>query len=900
MIRTEEEHLAHYGILRRSGRYPWGSGKDENTRNRDFLDIISQHKKDGMSEAEIAKGYGITTTELRAAKSIASAQQKQEKRLTAQRLKDKGWSNVEIGKRMGINESSVRSLLSVGAKDKVDALHSTANMLREQVRKKAMIDVGKGVEYQLGVTKSRLDTAVALLKEEGYAVHNIKIMQLGTGKFTTMKVLAHPGTTLSEVQKNRHLIQQIQSRSEDHGRTFQSFQPPKSLSSKRVGIVYGPDGGSKSDGVIYVRPGVKDLSLGQNNYAQVRIMVDGTHYIKGMAVYKDDMPPGHDVIFHTSKSNTGNKKDVMKEISSDPENPFGAITSQVMDSKGRVTSVMNKVNDEGTWDTWSKNLPSQFLSKQSPSLATQQLKTTYERRVREYDEISSLTNPSVRKDLLMKFADETDSASVHLKAASLPRQATKVLLPVPSMKPDEIYAPSMRNGEQVALVRFPHGGTFEIPQLKVNNRNPQARKMLGTAAKDAVGIHHSVAQRLSGADFDGDTVLVIPNSRKQVKSSDPLDGLKDFDPQSYKIPKDSPIPRMTAFQRGQEMGKISNLITDMTIRGQGGGASSDEIARAIRHSMVVIDAEKHGLDYRQSEKDHGILQLKEKYQGSKKSGATTLISQAKAPKVIPERQPRSPRRGGPIDPVTGKKVYEPTGRMINERKLVRDPITGEKHYVDTGRKVPATIRVPRLGEAEDAFSLSSGTQMEAIYAVHSNKLKSLANEARKQALATKAHDRSPSAAKAYANEVASLNAKLNLAKKNAPYERHAQLLANAQVSARRQANPHMEKAEVKKLRNQELTKARARTGAGKDSIVITKPEWDAIQAGAISKSKLDEILRHSDTETVKKLALPKRKHLMTGTMKARAQSMLASGYTQQEVADALGIGLTTLKVGLNG
>jgi hypothetical protein len=190
--------------------------------------------------------------------------------------------------------------------------------------------------------------------------------------------------------------------------------------------------------------------------------------------------------------------------------------------------------------------------------------------------------------------------------------------------------------------------------------------------------------------------------------------------------------------------------------------------------------------------------------------------------------------------------------------------------------------------------------MEAIYASHSNRLKSLANDARKQALATKAHDRSPSAAKAYSNEVASLNAKLNLAKKNAPYERHAQLLANAQVSVRRQANPHMEKAEVKKLRNQELTKARARTGAGKDHIVITQAEWDAIQAGAISKSKLDEILRHSDTDTVKKLALPKRKHLMTSSMQSRAKSMLASGYTQQEVADALGVGLTTLKVGLNG
>ena len=50
------------------------------------------------------------------------------------------------------------------------------------------------------------------------------------------------------------------------------------------------------------------------------------------------------------------------------------------------------------------------------------------------------------------------------------------------------------------------------------------------------------------------------------------------------------------------MGKISNLITDMTLL----GASEDKLARAVRHSMVVIDDEKHHLDYKQSEKDNNI------------------------------------------------------------------------------------------------------------------------------------------------------------------------------------------------------------------------------------------------------------------------------------------------------
>ena len=67
--------------------------------------------------------------------------------------------------------------------------------------------------------------------------------------------------------------------------------------------------------MIYVRPGVKDLRIGDKRYGQVRIMVDGTHYLKGMAVYKDDLPPGKDIVFNTNKHNTGRKKDAMKELS---------------------------------------------------------------------------------------------------------------------------------------------------------------------------------------------------------------------------------------------------------------------------------------------------------------------------------------------------------------------------------------------------------------------------------------------------------------------------------------------------------------------------------------------------------------------------------------------------------
>jgi hypothetical protein len=864
---------------------------------------VDKLRSQGMSEAEIARGFGITTTQLRAAKSIAVSQQRQEKIQTAERLKDKGWSNVAIAERMGINESSVRSLLAPGAKDKADALQTTANMLRDHVTEKKYIDVGRGVENQLGITHTRLNAAVAVLREKGYQVFNVYVPQLNMpGKRTTVKVLAPPGTKLADVNANRHLIQQINSYSDDGGRSFLTPQAPISVSSRRIGVVYAEDGGAKADGVIYVRKGVKDLSIGSDRYAQVRIAVDGTHYLKGMAVYKDDMPDGVDLLVNTNKSSTGRKKDVMKEISDDPDLPFGSIVRQIHGPDGKVSSAMNIVGGkegagaEGSWDTWSRTLSSQMLAKQDPRLITSQLRLTQERRQEEFDKIMALTNPTVRKEFLLKFADQTDAAAVHLQAAAMPRQATRVLLPIPSMKSTEVYAPTFRDGETVALVRYPHGGTFEIPQLKVNNRNREAKRIIGPVAKDAIGINHQVARHLSGADFDGDTVIVIPNKSGRIKSTPALDSLKNFDPQVYKLPKDSPIPRINPVRKQQEMGKVSNLITDMTIH----GAKADEIARAVRHSMVVIDSEKHGLDFLQSEKDHGILALKEKYQGGKRAGASTLLSKAGAEIRVPERVPRPARRGGPIDPVTGRKVFESTGRQVPEVKVRRDPVTGERVRIKTGAMKPRTVTSVRLAEVDDAALLSSGSLKEGFYVEHSNRLKAMANNARKEALQTKTIPYSPSARRVYQKEVATINAKLNLAEKNAPLERQANLIANTRVSQRRRANPHMLPEDEKKIRQQELTRARITTGAHKTKIVLTQKEWDAIQAGAISGSKLDRILKNSDTNTVRKLAMPKRQPKMTSAKLARAERMLAAGYTQAEVADALGVGLTTLKEGING
>lgn len=877
----EDVYLAHYGILRKSGRYPYGSGGPEHASNKSFLDYEAQLRKQGLSEAKIAEGMGINTSQLRAAKSIARNAQRQEQIAMAQRLKDKGMSNVAIGARMKIGESSVRALLEPGVKDKADVLSATTNMLRDQVAKKKYIDIGTGVENSLAVSQTKLSTAVAALQEEGYKVHYLKVRQLGTGKQTTLKVLSGPDVPYKEVSNNREKIQQIQSFSEDGGRSYVAMQTPLSVSSKRVAVRYAEEGGATADGVVYVRPGVPDISLGGARYAQVRIAVDGSHYIKGMAMYKDDLPAGVDLMFNTNKSATGNKLDALKPLKDDPDSPFGAIVRQMVDPKtGKVKSAMNIVNEEGDWDKWSKNLSTQLLSKQSPALAREQLSVTYEKRKAEFDEIQRLTNPAVKKKLLESFADGTDSASVHLKAAALPRQRSSVILPINSLSEREVYAPNFRNGEKVALVRYPHGGIFEIPELTVNNNHPEAKKALGQA-KDAIGISSKVAERLSGADFDGDTVLVIPNNNKKIKTAAPLDGLKGFDPQRA-YPAYEGMKVMSSRTKGFEMGLVSNLITDMTIR----GAPAEDLARAVRHSMVVIDAEKHKLNYRQSAIDNGISQLKAKYQGGALAGASTLVSRATSTVRLPDQKARAAKEGGGIDTATGKKVFTRTGET----------------YVDprSGKTVLKTFETQKLAATDNAHTLSSGTPIEKIYADHSNSLKTLANQARRAMVNTKSTPYSPAAKVAYSKEVASLNAKLDVAKRNAPLERQAQLLANAKVEAKKNANPDLEKSEIKKLQSQALTEARIRTGAGKQRIDITPSEWAAIQAGAISNNKLEQILNNADLDRVKELATPRTPTLMTSAKTQRAQSMLASGYTQAEIADALGVSLSTLKTTIEG
>lgn len=993
----ESEELLHYGTPQLypgdphgSGRYREGSGDNPNQHGHDsFLMRLEELKKSGMTEKEIADALGISTGQLRIKKSIAIKEQRAQLVARAEQLQKQGYSNVKIAEIMGLRgESTVRSLLNADSKARMTIAEKTANNLANLVDERGMIDVGIGTERQLGISKEKMNTALELLQAEGYEVYSGRVPQVtNQGKWTTLKVLCPPGTEHREIYEYDKISSLNDITSRDGGDTLEpSFRYPKSMDSNRLAIRYAEEGGAEKDGQVEIRRGVKDLYLGDGvNYAQVRILVDDTHYIKGMAIYSDDLPDGVDVMFNSNKSinKSDNKLDYLKpiepNIKKDPDNPFG---SAIKENRGQLyyddpngdfidpntghkqsLGLINKRAEEGDWRDWSDKVPSQFLSKQPQALIDRQLKESLNEKKAEYDEIMSLTNPTIKRSLLESFADDCDSSAVDLKAVSLPGQKYQVILPLSTIRDDEVYAPNYKDGTQVALIRYPHGGTFEIPIVTVNNRNEEGQKNLTTTPKDAIGINSHVAARLSGADFDGDTVMVIPLSDKvKVKSTKQLEALKDFDTKLEYGPDDHWVDSngIDHYSRaGKEyklmnntqtqMGIISNLITDMTLA----GASDDEKARAVKHSMVVIDAEKHHLDYKQSEIDNGIAQLHKKYQGHLddeghyREGAATLISRAKSEIAIPERKEgafftKDTKEKVILDPDTKIYYKEKTGEQVSQSKvkiMYTDPNTGEKVYRNTGRMYTiveykdssgkkqtasvitkegkqyykdidtglykeltnektttklATQKSTRMAETNDAYTLSRGTLPEQAYAEYANNLKSLANKSRLEALNIRDIPYSPSAKETYKNEVESLNSKLNIALINAPKERQAQLIANSVIKSKLDNAGNLSSDQEKKIRQQALSKARKQVGAKRSEIELTPKEWEAIQAGAISASKLKQIIDNTNSSTLKQLAMPRTTTTLSSAKVSRIKSMSNRGYTTSEIANALGISTSTV------
>ena len=895
-----EDVLQHYGTPRHSGRYPWGSGKNPQ-RNKNFLTRANELKAQGLSSTEIAKAFGYSTTQYRALYSMAVNEKKKDDIAKVLRLKEKGYSNAAIERETGIPESTIRNYLKPDYQARRDTATRIADVLKEQIEERPYLDVGEGVELQLGVTKEQMKTAIEILKQEGYTYHRIGTRQVtDPSKELNVVVLTKGDVPYAEVKANLEKISSPEGvKFEDYAESLKRMGPPQSISSDRVKIRYAEDGGEEKDGVIEIREGVKDLDIGSSRYAQVRIAVDDTHYLKGMAMYGKDIPDGYDIVFNTNKTKgtpmISEDKDnsVLKPLKSDPENPFGA---SIKDQRG----ALNIVNEDEDWQKWSKTLSSQFLSKQSPTLAKKQLDKTYLERLQEFKDISALTNPVIKRKLLESYADECDSAAVHLKATAFPRQAAHVILPITSLKDNEIYAPNYKDGEEVVLIRYPHAGVFEIPRLKVNNQNAEGRELLQNA-KTAVGINSHVASILSGADFDGDTVTVIPIKGLSIKDrtqiSDPsgaLSDLKDFNPaRSY--PAYEGMPRVgpkNGFHKQTEMGKVSNLITDMTVQ----MAPTQDIVKAVKHSMVVIDAEKHNLDWKRSARENDIAGLKKEYQGGANRGASTLISKAKSVEYVNDRKEYN---------VRSKMTPEEQKRYDEGLKIFRE--TGKTKINKNGKEVLRQTKSSKMYERDDARELSSGTVMEEIYAEYANKTKALGNAARKELRNTGTLKISSTAKQVYSEERASLISKLNIAKKNAPLERQAQLIAGTKAKARIDANGITDRDDIKKIRQQELKRARDSVGTrprnpSKDnslSIKISDREWEAIQAGAISDTTLKEILKYTDTDAVRQRATPRASSkAMTSASTARAKQLIRNGYTQSEVADALGVSVSTLNKAL--
>ena len=907
-ITSESNILEHYGTKRHSGRYPWGSGDNPYQHSGDFLSRVEELKKMGLSEKEILETindslpdeYKMGLTEFRTARQKAGHDRKALEYDQIRALKDDGLGWKEIGDKLGMSESSVRSKYNNAIGEKASQAEKIAATLKEEVDKKGMIDISEGANQVLGVSESKLDEAAYILEAEyGYQRYGVGIRQpTNVRQQTNITVLAKPEFDQKYAYQHQDQIDSLGDyHSDDGGETFTKLQRPSSLDSSRVAIRYGDEGGLDKDGVMEIRRGVPDLDLGKSHYAQVRILVDGDHYLKGMAVYSDDLPDGVDVMFNTNKPSGTPKMKVLKEAKADPDNPFGAAIkangqSMYIGEDGKEhLSPINKLKEEGDWDTMSRNVSSQFLSKQPKKLIENQLNLTVADYKAQYDEIMRYDNPTVKKKLLNDFADTVEGTSMTLKASAFPGQSTKVILPINKIKETEAYCPTYENGTRLALIRYPHAGTFEIPIVTVNNKNVSGKRNLG-AIQDAIGINAKVAERLSGADFDGDTVMAIPVTDKvNIKSTRALKALEGFDPKTaYAVPEGNPnnVRLMKKEEKQREMGVISNLITDMTLR----GADEDELARAVKHSMVVIDAEKHKLDYKRSERENGIPELKQKWQirvdeegATHYGGASTLLSRRKQTVRVPER-----RGSVRVDKETGEYIYKESGRTFT------DPKTGKE------RKAEDTVSL--ISETKDARTLSSGTIQENLYADFSNKLKAMANQARKEAVNMKGIQRNPEAAKTYAPEVASLKEKYNNMVANKPKERKAMLIANANIKAKIQEqglDPTIDKKEIKKISSVEMQRARDSVGASgrKSKITFTDREWEAVQAGAISDNMLTKFLNSSDSDEIVKRAMPKNVAVMTSAKMSKANAMLRSGYSYAEIAKACGVPESTVYSALN-
>lgn len=127
VVEEMKDILMHYGTPRHSGRYPWGSGENPYQRNGDFLSRVDELKGQGLSDTEIAKAMGLTTTQFRTQRSLAKDERRALEVERAKALQSDGYNPSEIARMMGYNsESSIRSLLNSDSEARMNLARVTA------------------------------------------------------------------------------------------------------------------------------------------------------------------------------------------------------------------------------------------------------------------------------------------------------------------------------------------------------------------------------------------------------------------------------------------------------------------------------------------------------------------------------------------------------------------------------------------------------------------------------------------------------------------------------------------------------------------------------------------------------------------------------------------------------
>jgi len=843
MIFFKKNYLIHYGTKRHSGRYPWGSGGNESGTTKQIQELLNK----GYSYKDIANKLGTTASEIKSYISYSKTQETNHMIHQIAAKKQHGYSNVEIAKQLGVSEGLVRYYSNKQISEKKAASNERVDKVSKSLEsildKHIGVDVGTGVNVNLNLTNSEMNKVIVGLKDKGYKVEMINVPDPTNRAITVLhQILTKESVTGRDLHQSINDIVSVNVKANK----VSTGTKPISISKTRVAIKHDPS----KDGMIYIRPGVKDIFIPVGKtYCQARILVGENKYLKGMAVYSDDIPKGKDVqFFHSKATDSKALKDIEKGI-----NIFGSNVYQY--EKNGVQSAINVVGSkpgagvEGYWDGWNsaRNLSTQFLAKQPPKAITERIRATKLDLAKELKDINSISNPTIKSWALENFSLALDKKAASMDVSAFPRQSNKVIFGI-DIKDNEVYAPTYNSGETIALVRYPHAGTFEIPVLKVNNNNPSGRKILGNAI-DAIGISAKSAAQLSGADYDGDTVIAIP--AKYVKATAPVKSLIDFDPRKA-YPNGPTTPRITEKQKQEKMGEITNLISDATIR----GASVSELTRLVKHSMVVIDSYKHNLDYKQSEIDNDIASLKKKYRQT-----ASIISDAKSPAYVNRELDTSAKGRSYSLPIDSK------GNIVYKESTTKR----YKSKVD---------KISLIDNPEKHYTSSNG--VESSYASYSEHLKNMARSARLQsAKVSKAYSVNEAAAKEYKNEIASISYKLGQFERSKAAERQV----NRKTLAKSAKSDDTTKAEQ--------IRANYRKQYGVAPLQLTKREAEALAKGALPKSTVVKALKAF--KGLNYSSFTKSTQATTKLQASNVKRYKNLGYNYSEIANILGISVDRVK-----